>query len=121
VKFKISPDRVISHWVPGVKRPGSEANHSPPINAEVKKTLIHTCTPAILLHGIAFDQLSAGTALVLQTTRVRCPLKGVRSTSSARCKSFTRDECLFSDVFTTGVVQEREATVYLYAVLKRQI
>jgi hypothetical protein len=30
---------------PGVKRPGREADHSPPTSAEVKKTLIYTFTP----------------------------------------------------------------------------
>jgi hypothetical protein len=37
-------------WVPrafspGVKRQGREADHSPPTNAEVKKTWIYTSTP----------------------------------------------------------------------------
>jgi hypothetical protein len=37
-------------WVPGVlppgvKRPGSEADHSPPASAEVKKIWIYTSTP----------------------------------------------------------------------------
>jgi hypothetical protein len=37
-------------WVPGalsrgVKRPGREADHSPPASAEVKKTWIYTSTP----------------------------------------------------------------------------
>jgi hypothetical protein len=37
-------------WVPralspGVKRPGHEAEHSPPTSAEVKKTWIYTSTP----------------------------------------------------------------------------
>jgi hypothetical protein len=30
---------------PGIKRPGREADHSPPSNAEVKNTWIYTCTP----------------------------------------------------------------------------
>jgi hypothetical protein len=30
---------------PGVKRPGREADHSPPANAEVKKMWIYTSTP----------------------------------------------------------------------------
>jgi hypothetical protein len=30
---------------PGVKRPGREADHSPPTSAEVKKTQIYTSTP----------------------------------------------------------------------------
>jgi hypothetical protein len=42
----------VSHinWVPGdlspvIKRPGREADHSPPTSAEVKKTWTYTCTP----------------------------------------------------------------------------
>jgi hypothetical protein len=30
---------------PGLKRPGCEANHSPPTSAEVKKKWIYTSTP----------------------------------------------------------------------------
>jgi hypothetical protein len=30
---------------PEVKRPEREADHSPPANAEVKKTLVYTSTP----------------------------------------------------------------------------
>jgi hypothetical protein len=32
-------------WVPGVKREGREADHSPPTSAEVKKMWIYTSTP----------------------------------------------------------------------------
>jgi hypothetical protein len=32
-------------WVPGVKRQGREADHSPPTSAEVKKMWIYTSTP----------------------------------------------------------------------------
>jgi hypothetical protein len=32
-------------WVPGVKRQGLQADHSPPTSAEVKKMWIHTSTP----------------------------------------------------------------------------
>jgi hypothetical protein len=35
----------------GVKRPGSEADHSPPTSAMVKKTRIYTSTP-LRLYGI---------------------------------------------------------------------
>jgi hypothetical protein len=31
-------------WVPGVKRPGREANNSPPTSAELKKVWIYTTT-----------------------------------------------------------------------------
>jgi hypothetical protein len=32
-------------FFPGVKRPGPEADHSPPVRAEVKKMWIYTSTP----------------------------------------------------------------------------
>jgi hypothetical protein len=32
-------------WVPGVKRPRREVDHSPPTSAEVKKMWIYTSTP----------------------------------------------------------------------------
>jgi hypothetical protein len=44
------PDRPPIQWVPGalspgVKRQGREADHSPPVSAEVKKMRIYTSTP----------------------------------------------------------------------------
>jgi hypothetical protein len=33
------------HWVPGVNRPGREADHSSPTSTEVKKTYFYTTTP----------------------------------------------------------------------------
>jgi hypothetical protein len=46
-KLKLEPT---FQWVPeafslGVKWPGREVDHSPPISAEVKKTWIYTSTP----------------------------------------------------------------------------
>jgi hypothetical protein len=46
----LGPIRPPIEWVPealspGVKRPGREADHSPPTSAEVKKTWIYTSTP----------------------------------------------------------------------------
>jgi hypothetical protein len=32
-------------WIPGIKRPGSEADHSPPTSAKVKKMWIYTFIP----------------------------------------------------------------------------
>jgi hypothetical protein len=32
-------------WVPGIKRPGGEADHPPLTSVEEKKTLIYTSTP----------------------------------------------------------------------------
>jgi hypothetical protein len=46
------PDRPPIQWVSGgeclflgLKRPGREADHSPPTSAEVKKTWVYTFTP----------------------------------------------------------------------------
>jgi hypothetical protein len=41
----LGPTQPPSQWVPRVKRPGHEADHSPPTNAEVKKTWIYTAIP----------------------------------------------------------------------------
>jgi hypothetical protein len=46
----LRPTQPHFHWVLGalslgVKRPGREADHSPPTSAEVKKTWIYTSTP----------------------------------------------------------------------------
>jgi hypothetical protein len=35
----------VIQWVPGVKRPGREADHLPPTSAEVKQTWVYTSTP----------------------------------------------------------------------------
>jgi hypothetical protein len=40
---------------PGVKRPGREADHSPPTSAEVKNVLSYTSTPPIRLHGLVLS------------------------------------------------------------------
>jgi hypothetical protein len=37
---------------PGVKRPGREADHSPPSSAEVKNIWSYTSTPPISLNGV---------------------------------------------------------------------
>jgi hypothetical protein len=47
-------------WVPGalslgVKRPGREADHSPPSSAEVKNGRSWTSTPPIGLHGVVLS------------------------------------------------------------------
>jgi hypothetical protein len=39
----------------GVKRPGREADHSPPASAEVKKIWIYTSTPPIRPHVVALN------------------------------------------------------------------
>jgi hypothetical protein len=42
--FSMSPTQPPIQWVPGVKRPGREADHSSPATAEVKKMWIYTST-----------------------------------------------------------------------------
>jgi len=47
-------------WTPGalsltVKRPGREAEHSPPPSAEVKKVRSYTSSPPIRLHGVVLS------------------------------------------------------------------
>jgi hypothetical protein len=49
-RLALRPTQSPIQWVPsalspGVKRPGREADHSPPTSAEVKKTWIYTFTP----------------------------------------------------------------------------
>jgi hypothetical protein len=39
----------------GVKRPGREADHSPPASVEVKKMWIYTSTQPIRLHGVVLN------------------------------------------------------------------
>jgi hypothetical protein len=54
-------------WIPGtlslgVKRPGREADHSPPSSDEVKNAWSYTSTPTIRLHGVVLSK-STGTNL----------------------------------------------------------
>jgi hypothetical protein len=53
----VGPTQPPNKWVPGalslrVKRPVSDADHSPPSSAEVKKAWSYTSTPPIRLHGV---------------------------------------------------------------------
>jgi hypothetical protein len=53
----LGPTQPPIQWVPGalslrLKRPGSEADHSPPSSAEVKNAWSYTSTPPIRLHGL---------------------------------------------------------------------
>jgi hypothetical protein len=41
----VGPTERPIRWVPGVKRPGRVADHSPPSSAEVKNTWSYTSTP----------------------------------------------------------------------------
>jgi hypothetical protein len=47
-------------WVPWalsqeVKRPGREADRSPPSSTEVKNAMSYTSTPSVRLHGVVFN------------------------------------------------------------------
>jgi len=41
--------------LPGIKRPGREADHSPPSSSEVKNVCKYTCTPRLRLHGVVLN------------------------------------------------------------------
>jgi len=41
-------------WVPEVKRPGHEADYSPPSSAEVSNAWSYTSIPPLRLHGVVF-------------------------------------------------------------------
>jgi hypothetical protein len=52
-RLVLGPTQPPIQWVPGalslgVKWPGHEADHSPPISVKVKKTLIYTYTPSYI-------------------------------------------------------------------------
>jgi hypothetical protein len=56
----LEPTQPPIQWVPGapsleVKRPGLEADHSPPSNAEVKNAWNYTSTPPIRLHEVVLS------------------------------------------------------------------
>jgi len=43
---------------PGVMRPRREADHSPPVSAEVKHEWRYTSTPSTRLHGVCMDSFT---------------------------------------------------------------
>jgi hypothetical protein len=56
----LRPTQPPIQWVPGalslrVKRPGCEAEHSPPSSAEVKNAWSYTSIPPIRLHGVVLS------------------------------------------------------------------
>jgi hypothetical protein len=60
VQNGLGPTQPLIQWVPGaislgVKRPGREADHSPPSSAEIKHAWSYTSTPPIRLHGVVLS------------------------------------------------------------------
>jgi hypothetical protein len=56
----LGPTQPTIQWVPGilslgVKRPGREADHSPPSSAEIKNEWSYTSTPPTCLHGVVLS------------------------------------------------------------------
>jgi hypothetical protein len=56
-RWTLLPNQPGILWIPvalslELKRPGREADHSPPSSAEVKSEWNYTCTPPIGLHGV---------------------------------------------------------------------
>jgi hypothetical protein len=56
-------------WVPGalslgVKRPGSEADHTLPYSAKVKNAWSYTSTPPVCLHGVVLRRKEKGQLLL---------------------------------------------------------
>jgi hypothetical protein len=56
--------------VPGVKRPGCEANHSPPSSAPPKNEGPYTSTPPTCLHGVYRDNFTF--YIFINTNDVTC-------------------------------------------------
>jgi hypothetical protein len=59
-RMALKPTQPPIQWVPGalsvgVKRPGREADHSPPSGAEVKEYVELYPTPPIRLHGVVLS------------------------------------------------------------------
>jgi hypothetical protein len=59
----------------GVKRPGREADHSPPSSAEVKNAWSYTYTPLIHLNGVVLSYRKAQGQLYLYLLPYRYGLK----------------------------------------------
>jgi len=59
-KSALAPRKPPIQWVPRaispkVKRPGREANHSPPSSDEVENAWSYASTPLIRLHGVVLS------------------------------------------------------------------
>jgi hypothetical protein len=67
----LGPTQPRIQWVPGalslgVKRPGREADHSPPSSAEVKNAWNYTSTPPVRLHDVVVKHRDSFTLTLQQ-------------------------------------------------------
>jgi hypothetical protein len=74
----LGPTQPPIKWVPGalslgVKRPGREADHSPPTSAEDKNAWSYTSTPPIRLRGVVFSQAQGQLYQKTSLSRIRYP------------------------------------------------
>jgi hypothetical protein len=54
-RLVLGPTELPIQWVPGVKRPGREANHTPPTSSEAKKNVDLYVHSPIRLHGTVLN------------------------------------------------------------------
>jgi hypothetical protein len=63
-----------------VKRPGREADHSPPSSAEVNNAWSYTFTPPIRLHGLVFSEAQGQLHLYLYGSDIQSSLNFTSTT-----------------------------------------
>jgi hypothetical protein len=73
-----------------IKRPGREADHSPPSISEAKYVWNSTSTPPIRLHGVVLSWITRTTLPLpfIQQQPMHCPFRWLQS-SSQKCHSLT--------------------------------
>jgi hypothetical protein len=81
----LGPTQPPIQWVPGalslgVKRPGREADHSPPSSAEVKNAWSYTSTPPICLRGVVLSKAQGQLYLTYGDSTKRDMIGGICST-----------------------------------------
>jgi hypothetical protein len=114
----LGPTHPPIQWVPGalplgVKRPGREADHSPPSSAEVKNTWSYISTPPIRLHGVVLSQTQWKLYLLQYWTMLRGPLSP-RYGASSCCGCMGRppdieDSCVYTEY---AVADSRQGVVF---------
>jgi hypothetical protein len=95
-KPALGPTQPPIQWVPGVlfigtKRPGREADHSPPSNADVKNAWSYTSTPPIHFHGVLL-KAQGNCTLVLERQRERMVTKRPMQRSPSEADSHSASQ-----------------------------